>query len=326
MVTLVTGGTGFVGCNVVKALAERGHHVVSLDVAPADELVRKYLERWADRVEWAQGDILKTETLEQLAASHSIKNIIHAAVYTPYREDIERADSRKVVDINIAGTANMLEMARHVGVQRFLYVSSGAVYQGNDRLDEALREDLPLAPRSLYNVTKLASELLTRRYGELHGFETVCVRVSAPYGPMERVTSYRAVMSLVYQWTGKAVRSEPIPLSPDGLGWDYTYVVDTAAGICTALDAPNLSYQAYNLTTGHSVFLDEMVSSLRRACPGVTFIEPPPAGEGGSAPVSMRAPMDPNRIRRDLGFVPRFDLVSGLREYLQWRQTFSFRE
>ena len=72
-----------------------------------------------------------------------------------------------------------------------------------------LNEDAPPVPLNLYGITKYASELLTQRYGELHGISTASVRLSTPYGPMERVTGHRAVMSVFYQWTGQALRGGP---------------------------------------------------------------------------------------------------------------------
>ena len=76
-----------------------------------------------------------------------------------------------------------------------------------------LHEDTPTNPRSLYAVGKYASELLTRRFGELHSFQTASVRLGGPYGPMERVTGHRANQSILKTWTGNIVRGEPIEVA-----------------------------------------------------------------------------------------------------------------
>ena len=326
MATLVTGGTGFVASNVVKALAERGHEVVSLDIAAPDDLVRRYLEPWTTRVTWVQGDICDKAMLEEVAVTHHISKIVHAAVYTAFTDDVERDNSRRYADINLGGTVNLLELARRLAVERFLYVSSSAVYRGAGIPGQPLKEDIPLNPNSLYGITKYASELLTRRYGELHGFDAVTVRIGGPYGPMERVTGYRAVMSLIHEWTGKAVRGEPIEVAPRG-SMNHTYVLDTAAGICTVLDAPALPHKVYNNSRGHDTSVDELVDALRQAYPDVKYVEPiprefPTPGPGGYG----QGPMDPTRLREDLGFVAQFDLVAGLREYLKWRQAYHFTD
>ena len=85
MATMVTGGTGFVGSNIVKVLAQQGHEVVSVDIAPPDEMVRCYTADVAGRIAWVQGDILNRQTLSEAASGRNIDKIIHAAVYTGTR-------------------------------------------------------------------------------------------------------------------------------------------------------------------------------------------------------------------------------------------------
>ena len=325
MATLVTGGTGFVGCNVVKVLAQCGHDVVSLDIAPPDDMVYKYLDPWKSKVAWVQADILDGETLEDVAASHDIQKIVHAAVYTGTRPDIEKMDSHRVVDINTRGTLNLLDLARRLSVKRFLYVSSGGVYAGKRLANQPLMEDMPLFPINLYDITKYACEMLTKRYGDLHGFGTVSVRLSAPYGPMERVTGHRAVMSLVYDWTGRALRGEAIDFSRITPDRDFTYVLDTATAICTVLDAPALNHNIYNIGRGRKVSLSEMTTAMKRVYPTVKFTETEAATEQTQAPKYGRGPMDISRLR-ELGYVPEHDIEAGLREYIEWRKEFSFTD
>ena len=323
MVTLVTGGVGFVASNIVRALAERGHDVVSLDIAAPDDLARRYLEPWAARVTWVKGDIRDKAVMEKVAATHSISKIVHAAVDTSFWEGAEREHGRSLIDTNIGGTANLLDLAHQLAVERFLYVSSSGVYIGADSAGEPLKEDIPLNPLNLYCIAKYASELLTRRYGELHGFDTVSVRITGVYGPMERASGYRKVLSMMHEWTGKALRSEPIEVVPRP-SMNYTYALDTATAICTVLDAPILHHQVYNISRGDRASVDELVGAFRQAYPAVKFMEPipqdPPPGLAGYA----LGPLDPTRLQEDLGFVSQFDLVSGMREYIKWRQAYHY--
>ena len=240
MVTLVTGGTGFVGANIVKDLVQNGHQVVSFDINGPDQLLQDFLGESSSSVIFVQGDIVDPASVERLGQDHQIDKIVHAAVYTVNREALEIERSRDVIAINLEGTANLLELARTQKVSRFIYVSSGAAYGSALPGDQTLNEETPAVPGNLYGITKFASEMITRRYGELHGLSTASVRLSTPYGPMERVTGHRAVMSVFYDWTGRAVRGETIIAEDMDQGRDYIYIADIADGIRTVLDAPAL--------------------------------------------------------------------------------------
>ena len=325
MATLVTGGTGFVGSNIVKVLAQQGHEVVSVDIAPPDEMVRRYTADVADRIAWVQGDILNRQTLSEAVDGQNIDKIIHAAVYTGTRPDVEKADSHRIVDINTRGTLNLLDLARQLSVKRFVYVSSGGVYAGKRLAADPLREDMALFPINLYDITKYACEMLSERYGNLHGFETASVRLSAPYGPMERVTGHRAVMSQVYEWTGSAMRGEAIDFSRVTPDRDFTYVLDTASAITAVLDAPSLKHQVYNIARGRKVTLGEMIDAMQRVCPSVAFTGSRADVEQAPAPKYGRGPMDVSRLK-DLGFVAEHDVEMGLRKYMAWRTEFGFRD
>ena len=326
MSTLVTGGTGFVGSNIVKALAQRGHQVVCFDGVPPDGLVRDYHSSHSSLITYVQGDILDTGDLQRAIGGRRVAKVVHAAVFTGLRPDIERDRSRSIVDINVTGTANLLELAMDLDVERFLYVSSGSVY--GEGLDPAgvLREENQLYPRTLYAVTKYASELLTRRFGELHGFPTVSTRLSSPYGPMERVTGHRAIMSVFYEWTRDAVRGDPIRIGDRSAGRDYTYVADTASAVCSILDAPSLSYTEYNVASGEVHTLDDIAQALKEVRPSAQLVDDPAHEVRSLRPDATRGPMDTTRLREDLGFEPVYDLVAGVGEYLDWREASGFRD
>lgn len=326
MATLVTGGTGFVASNIVRELARAGHQVVCLDINGPDRTVEDFVKEVSSRVTFIQGNILDWETVAKVGADHSVDKIVHAAVYTASRVDVESQRSRDVIDINIEGTANLLELGRTLHVDRFIYVSSGAVYGAASLGDRTLNEDTPTVPQNLYAITKYASELLTQRYGELHQFSTASVRLSTPYGPMERVTGHRAVMSVFHNWTGQVVRGEAICVEDLDLGRDYTYVADISDGIRTVLDAASLPHNLYNLTAGVWLTFREILAQLRELAPSVEVIELDATGDQsqlwGGGP--FRGPLSGHRLFQDLKWTPKYDLKAGLEDYLRWRRESSY--
>ena len=323
MVTLVTGGTGFVGANIVKDLVQNGHKVVSFDINGPDQLLQDFLGEYSSSVAFVQGDIVDPVSVERLGQDHQIDKIVHAAVYTVNREVLEIERSRDVIAINLEGTANLLELARTQKVSRFIYVSSGAAYGSALPGDQTLNEETPAVPGNLYGITKFASEMITRRYGELHGLSTASVRLSTPYGPMERVTGHRAVMSVFYDWTGRAVRGETIIAEDMDKGRDYIYIADIADGIRAVLDAPALPHGLFNLTTGIWVTFHQILDAVVDLSPGISVETPAPKTDAGADSYS-RGPLSGHRLFDDLGWTPKYDLKTGVANYIQWRKESNF--
>ena len=125
MGTLVTGGTGFVGANIIRELARSGHEVISFDIAPADDLVRRFVSEWESRITFVQGDVRDQAVVTGLSSGHNIDKIIHAVTYTVNQHALEVERGRDVVGINVEGLANVLELARIARVQRIVLCQFG---------------------------------------------------------------------------------------------------------------------------------------------------------------------------------------------------------
>jgi UDP-glucose 4-epimerase len=318
LATLVTGGTGFVGSNVVRQLVQAGTDVICFGTTPPDHLFRSYVAGWANRITFVRGDVTRSADVERLAGER-IHEIVHAAAFTGVWAEVERAKSASIVDVNVMGTTHLLELARRIKVRRFVYVGSSAVY-GETATGGPLTEEEPARPRSLYAVTKYAAELLVRRYAELFDLDAATVRLGSPFGPMERVTGHRSNQSLIKQWTGNVVRGEPINIADPADKVRYQYVVDAARGIVAVLHAESLSFDTYNDGTEIEWTAGEVCEGLRQVDPATRVVVRADAvSHDGKL-------LDCSRLRNDVGFSSTYDLPIALREYLEWRVANGFME
>ena len=156
-----------------------------------------------------------------------------------------------------------------------------------------------------------------RRYLELFGVDGVILRLSAPYGPLERPNPLRTVMSPVFHWCRAALNGDEVELADD-LERDLTYVSDTARCVVLAFQSPKLRHGVYNASCGQNLRFSDILAALARVRPGFRFR----LKEGGElSPFfrdSLRGALFMERARTDLGFVPRYDIENGLSRYLEW--------
>jgi len=219
----------------------------------------------------------------------------------------------------------MLEWARTLpGLERFVYVSSGAVYRnhGPDRPGEPLPEDGYVMPRRLYGISKLASELITERYGALFGMSTVSVRPSSVYGPMDRVTAsrnFRHVPNRIAHMAVDGVKSVRVN-TLDAVG-DYIHVEDVARGLVSLLRASTLRHSVYNLAGGTTATIGDIVAWAAERAPGfhaeivpaaqADIVQDPNLREG------MWGAYDNSRMRSETGWQPR-PMRTALHAYMDW--------
>lgn len=315
MTVLVTGGTGFVGLHLLQALTARGDAVVSVSTRGAlDADGRALLGDASDRVVFLKADITDLAGLGRIIQEHRVERIVHGAAITAIG-DMERQAPHAAVMVNVGGTATMLEAARLTGVRRFAYLSSATIYGSGDPA-RPIPEDQPIQPRGIYAITKQAAEGLVLRYMELFGLDSVILRISAPYGPLEHPTGGRQLMSPIYGWCRAALAGTVVHLDAD-LERDFTWVGDTADAVVRAVHATRLPERVYNVGGGRNVRFSEVLATLAALRPGFAVTQ-----AGGAVDAffrdSLRGPLDVGRARRDLGWEPGTDLAHGLGRYLDW--------
>jgi len=320
MTTLVTGGNGWVPCHVVRRLARRGETVVSYDLMPPDDLLREFLGEAIDRVVFVAGDVTDRGRLGAVAHEYAVSEVIHAAVITP-RVERERREPARIIEVNLGGTINALEVARALpSLRRFVYVSSGAVWGPQAPDATILSEESPANATSLYAIGKLASERICLRYGELFDLPVVAVRPSNVYGPMERVTPGYAGATELREMLRIHDSGQPILVNALEAGYrDWTYVEDVAEGIERAWEVGSPRHRVYTLSAGEHVSVGEVLAAFARYLPGLTFRQVPlaeanyPVDEEPPGPLPSAA-----RAKRDLGWSAATSFDDGMRRYLGW--------
>src|SRR3954464_654249 len=231
MATLVTGGNGWLPSHVVRRLARAGETVVSYDLMEPDAFLQEFLGQDGERVIFATGDITDRDRLREVALRHDVTSIVSAAAITP-RFDREQREPDRIIDVNIGGVVNALEVARQLPhFRRFVQISSVAVFGDNKALT-LLDEGSPANATSLYGITKLAGERIALRYADLCALDVVAVRPSNVYGPMERPTPGYAGAAGLREMLRIHFAGQPIKVaSLAGPYRDWTYAEDVAEGI-----------------------------------------------------------------------------------------------
>jgi nucleoside-diphosphate-sugar epimerase len=325
---LVTGASGFIGINVVRCLAEKGYSVLGTTRRKGGPgpLVDDYLEGLGDKVTWITLDLRDSEKVMSIAKTHEIMGIIHAAVFTPASRELEQTRSRDILESNLMGTVNTLEIAKEAGVDRYVYVSSSGVYGSTGDLDAPVLESSSapyLQASGFYRTTKIACERLTEHYNRLFPITTTSMRVGAPYGSMERPTGSRHRMGPIYRLLELILTENRDNLRVRELDYtrDWTFVTDTARCLVAGFETAAPISGLYNVSCGVNSSLREILTSIQEV-PGVDFEwEEVQDDMNADFPDSVgirRGPLSIKKARKELGFEPQYDLKRGIRAYLDW--------
>ncbi len=212
----------------------------------------------------------------------------------------------------------LLEAARRNRWRRFLYTSTGSVFQNATDPAKPILEDAPTKATNTYSTTKLAGELLTSLYRSQFDVPAATLRISWVYGPplVPRVRENpRGPIPVFLQLAlaGKPVRE---PTGGD-FAASYTYVGDVAAGLLAAFAAPRLAHDIYHLGSGRNYDTAAVAAAVERAVPGAS-IEVGPGTAPWTDHTRMRGPLAGTRLYDDTGFVPAHSLDAGVAAFAEW--------
>ncbi len=303
MRSLVTGGAGFIGSNLVDVLLARGDEVTVVDDLSTGR--RGNLEpALAAGAELVELDIRDGEALAALAAERRPEVVFHLAAQIDVRKSL--AEPAFDAAINVGGTANVLDAARGCDCGRVVFVSTGgAIYGEGEGQDLPLAEDAPIAPLAAYGQSKFAAEGYMALYERLYGLSGISLRLGNVYGPRQDPLGEAGVIAIFCGLLREGGR--PTVFGDGTQTRDYIYVGDVVAAAIAA--AGSQVSGPINIGTGQETDVLELAKSLGELGGREDFepeFAPPRAGE------VQRISLDASRAERELNWRPEVGLEEGL--------------
>ena len=297
---LVTGGAGFIGSNLVRALLVRGDTVRVLDNFSTGQ--RGNLAELADDVEVVEGDLRSYERVH--AAVRGVELVFHQGALPSVPRSVQ--DPLTTTAVNVEGTLNVLLAARDEGVRRVVNASSSSVYGNGGELPRV--ESQPADPISPYAVAKLAAERFCTSFSRVYPIESVSLRYFNVFGPRQDPTSQYA--AVVPRFVDAVLEGRPVTVHGDGeQSRDFTYIANVVEANLLAGDATDVNGRILNVATGGSETVNALADTIGRLLelPVVKTYEE-------SRTADVRASWaDISAARQLLGYEPRVGLEEGLR-------------
>jgi UDP-glucose 4-epimerase len=305
-ITVVTGGAGFIGSELVRQLAARGDRVVVIDnlVNGKHENVADVL---SDRVTLLEQDIRETASYSALLRETAI--VYHLACLGVRHSVHSPVENHEV---NATATLHLLRESRAAGVPKFVYVSSSEVY-GTAQWTP-MTEDHPTFPCTVYGGSKLAGESYTRAFHRTYDYPTVVVRPFNTYGPRSHHEGDSG--EVIPKFLLRCLAGKPMIVFGDGTQTrDFTYVSDSARGIILAGAAEAAIGRTLNLGSGHEVTIVELAATVARVTGRADAQVVHDIQRPGDV---LRLGADMTRARELLGYEVQIGLEEGLRRLLEW--------
>jgi UDP-glucuronate 4-epimerase len=321
MAVMVTGGTGFVGLNLVEALLTRGEAVVTVATDLMPDAATRHFASLPGRLVHVCQDVRDGGAMAGLMRAHGVDRLFPFAAITSGAAR-ETVAPESVIEVNLLGFIAQLRAAREAGVKRIVAPASGAVYGESfyhrELLDEATT---PCLPTGIYGVTKYAVERSALRLAALWDLDIVVARIGSVFGPWEHDTGLRDLLTPHWALARAAISGETAVLPREIPDYAWVYGADVASGLLHLLDMTAPPHRVFNICSGQNwgAVITEWADLLARENPGFSWRQ---SSEDRDCTVRFseslpRGRMDISRIRAT-GWEPAFPPRVAYPAYGSW--------
>jgi nucleoside-diphosphate-sugar epimerase len=297
---LVIGGAGFIGSHIVdRLIAERAFVRVLDDLSNGSNL---NLSRWSndDRLDFIKGDIRDRKVVKRSLEDVDVVFLQAAKVSIPLSVE----NPYLVLDVNVMGTAVVLEEARKSDTEKIVVASSSSVYGDTPTLPKT--EDMATNPISPYGVSKIAQEHLSMAFASTYGMDITALRYFNVYGPRQRGGHYAGVIQI---FITEALKNEPLHIYGDGQQTrDFTYVDDVVTANLLAAKSKKVKSRIYNVGCENPISINHLADSIISLIGSTSekIYHPTRPGEVRDSHAGL------DRIKEELSFTPQWDIEMGL--------------
>jgi nucleoside-diphosphate-sugar epimerase len=307
-------GAGLVGSQIARILVEQGERPVLMDRAPQPRALAQIIE--LSKVPLVEGDVLQPLSLAGILREHAITEIAHLAA-NPMLTIGAQKDPISAIELNIMGTANVLEAARVFKLKRVVVASSNVLshhIQGGEGGGDAMDEEAFPRPVSIYASCKQAIEALGLNYARWFGVDFAAVRYGAVAGPWSGAGG--GGPSNVFSTLIKhSLQGEEAVVPAAALEWVYSK--DAAAGTVLALHAKLDASRVFNITMGCLTTPEELGNAVKTILPAARLRVAKPA-DGTPALQNMTRASSLKRSREILGYAPKYPMPEAVRDMVEW--------
>ncbi|MEN8098455.1 MAG: NAD-dependent epimerase/dehydratase family protein [Chloroflexota bacterium] len=293
---LITGGAGFIGHALSNRLVRDGHTVYVIDNQSSGDR-----SRLDSQVIFTHGDINDVPAMWSLL--QNVDCVFHLAARVSVPQSV--LYPRTYAEVNVLGTASVMEAMRDAGVKRVVHASSGAVYgeQSMGRVTESMTP----RPDSPYAVSKLAAEYYVRNLGNVWGLESVILRIFNTYGPGQPLPASH--WPVVSRFLSQAIKGGSLVIFGDGEQIrDYVYIDDVVEALIAASQAPDADQLTINIGSGTGTSVKELASLVGKATNKEPHVLMNPRESGGVSQLTA----DISLASKVLNYHPSMTLLDGL--------------